>query len=80
VGHLVYLDYDSFEQRLVSLNENGWDTHVSFASLHLSATPDGKLILIATYKSLHIIVRFGISRVCTLCGLQNITFRCSRRS
>jgi WD40 repeat protein len=69
VGHLVYLDCDSFEQRLVSLNENAWDTHVSFTPLHLSTSPDGKLLLIATDKSLHFIVRIGTShRVRTLAG------------
>eukprot|EP01034_Spumella_vulgaris_P025000 gene25000-31403_t len=69
VGHLVYLDSDSFEQRLVSLNENEWDTHVSFTPLHLSTSPDGKLLLIATDKSLHFVVKIGTShRVRTLAG------------
>lgn len=69
-AHLVYLDCNSFEtQRLVSLNEQEWDTHVSYTPLHLSTSPDGKLLLIATDKSLHYVVHTGTNkRVRTLAG------------
>lgn len=35
----------------VSLNENDWDTHVSFTVMSMAASSDGKYLLAATDKS-----------------------------
>ena len=35
----------------VSLNENEWDTHVSFTVMAMAASSDGKYLLGATDKS-----------------------------
>ncbi len=69
VPYLIYLDVTNFEQRSVSINENEWDTHVSFTPLFLSISPDQKYILIATDKNMHIVLRRGTNRrVRTLTG------------
>lgn len=62
VPYLVYLDCTSFKQKTVSLNEREWDTHVSFAPLHLSLSPDGRLLLVATDKSMHVVYRTGTNK------------------
>lgn len=35
----------------VSLNENEWDTHVSFTVMSMAASADGKYLLASTDKS-----------------------------
>jgi len=56
-----------YSQRQVSLNERAWDSHPSFAPLQLSLSPDRKYLLVATDKSMHIVLRLGTNtRVRTL--------------
>lgn len=66
VCYLIYLHCSTFEQRQVSLNENDWDTHVSYTPLYLSVCPENKFLLIATDKSLHFIVKIGMFSVIIL--------------
>jgi WD40 repeat protein len=55
--------------RKVSLNENDWDTHVSFTPLFLSLSPSGALLLVSTSHSMHYCYRTGTNlRVQTLTG------------
>lgn len=55
--------------RKVSLNENEWDTHVSFTPLFLSTSPSGAFILVSTSHSMHYCYRTGTNnRVQTLTG------------
>jgi len=55
--------------RKVSLNENEWDTHVSFTPLFLSASPSGEFLLVSTSHSMHYCYRTGTNaRVQTLTG------------
>ena len=56
-------------RRLVSLNENDWDTHVSFSALLLALSPDRRFLLVGTDKSQHLVLRVGSNRrVCVLAG------------
>ena len=67
--YLIYYNLISDEQREISMNENDWDHHVSFAPLYLSISPNNKYLLIATDKNMHIIVKLGTNvRVRTLTG------------
>lgn len=69
VPYLVYLNVNTMQQRSVSLNENEWDNHVSFTPLYLSLSPDGKYVLVATDKNIHIVLQVGSNRrVRTLSG------------
>jgi WD40 repeat protein len=69
--HLVYYHLITFEQRQISMNETDWNTHVSFTPLYLSISPNFRYLLIATDKSMHIIVKLGSNtRVRTLTGHQ----------
>ena len=44
VAHLVYVDCSTMSTSRVSLNESDWNTHVSFTALHLSLSPNMKVI------------------------------------
>lgn len=59
---LRYIDCQTLEARLVSLNERDWDTHASFTPLQLKPSPDGKYLLVATDKSQHIIYKLGTNQ------------------
>ena len=68
-AHLLYINCDTFLHRKVSLNEHSWDTHCSFNVLHMSLSPSGKQLLVATDKDFHIILKIGTNkRLCLLAG------------
>lgn len=58
-AHLTYINCTTFKSREVSLNENSWDTHVSFVPLYLAPSPCGGRLLVATDKHMHIVFRTG---------------------
>ena len=69
VPYLTYVNLQTMDSRTISVNENEWDTHVSFAPLYLSISPDQKYVLMATDKNMHIVMRVGTNRrVRTLTG------------
>mmetsp|Transcript_28159 Transcript_28159/g.40092 ORF Transcript_28159/g.40092 Transcript_28159/m.40092 type:complete len:431 (+) Transcript_28159:27-1319(+) len=55
-AHLVCVDCISFNERRLCLNEQEFDTHVSFTPLMLSLQPAGDLLLIATDKNMHVVM------------------------
>lgn len=66
-SELVYMNCVDFTQRQISLNERAWDSHPSFVPLQLSLSPDRRHLLIATDKSMHIVLQLGTNtRVRTL--------------
>lgn len=62
VPYLLYINCETLAHRKVSLNENIWDSHVSFNVLQLSVSPDGRLLLVATDKDFHVIFRTGTNK------------------
>lgn len=58
-AHLTYINCTTFASREVSLNENSWDTHVSFIPLYLAPSPCGGRLLVATDKHMHLVLRTG---------------------
>jgi WD40 repeat protein len=67
--NLIYFNLQTFEQKQISMNENDWDTHISFTPLYLSVSPNNKYLLIATDKNMHIVLKIGTNkRVRTLTG------------
>lgn len=67
--HLLCIDCETFSERDIPLNENEWDTHVSFAPLLLSLSPGGDHLLVATDRNMHIILSLKtLKRVRTLVG------------
>ena len=58
-AHLTYINCTTFKSREVSLNENSWDTHVSFVPLYLAPSPCGGRLLVATDKHMHVVFRTG---------------------
>jgi WD40 repeat protein len=60
--HLLYIHCASLRHRKVSLNEQAWDTHNSFNVLHMSLSPSGKQLLVATDKDFHIILKTGTNK------------------
>lgn len=66
-SELVYMSCSDYTQRQVSLNERAWDSHPSFVPLQLSLSPDRRYLLVATDKSMHVVLRLGTNiRVRTL--------------
>ena len=59
---LLYLNCQTLERHNVSLNEKEFDTHVSFTPLHMSLSPDGNMLLIATDKHLMLLYEVGTNR------------------
>lgn len=59
---LLYFDCQTLERHFVSLNEKEFDTHVSFTPLHMSLSPDGNMLLIATDKHLLLLFEVGSNR------------------
>lgn len=67
--HLLYVHMETFVQRAVSLNENDWDTHVSFVPLSLALSPCLRYLLVATDRHMLLVLRRGTNkRVRTLMG------------
>lgn len=62
VCHLVYLDIATGVERAISMNEKEWDKHCSFTPLYLSVSPDRRYLLIATDKSMHLVLRLHSNR------------------
>jgi WD40 repeat protein len=62
VPYLLYIDCVTGATRQVSLNENAWDMHVSFAPLSLALSPGGERLLVATDKNMHILLEAGSNR------------------
>ena len=62
VAHLTYISCETLKHKNVSLNDQEWDTHCSFNVLHMSVSPDGKSLLVATDKDFHIIMRIGTNK------------------
>ncbi|CAM9261991.1 unnamed protein product, partial [Phaeothamnion confervicola] len=62
--HLTYVDCETLQQAKVSINDNAWDSHVSFSILGLTRSPadGGRYLLAATDKSRHLLFRVGHSR------------------
>lgn len=68
-SYLLYVHCVSLQHRKVSLNEHDWDTHCSFNVLHMSLSPNGKQLLVATDKDFHIILKTGTNtRLSLLAG------------
>ena len=67
--NLVCIKLDNFTQYLFSMNENVWDTHVSFNALFIAVHPDRQTFVICTDKDQHIVFRLGEStkRIRILC-------------
>eukprot|EP01039_Chlorochromonas_danica_P009711 gene9711-10741_t len=66
VCYLVYYQVNTGEEKRVSLNEHDWDQHVSFTPLSLALSPDGRYLLVATDKSLHLIIRYFTHQRCKI--------------
>ena len=67
--YLSYYNCSDLTLRQVSLNESPTDLHVSFTPLLLVPSPDGRYLLIATDKGMHIIMRMGTNtRISVLSG------------
>mmetsp|Transcript_6124 Transcript_6124/g.9241 ORF Transcript_6124/g.9241 Transcript_6124/m.9241 type:complete len:427 (-) Transcript_6124:31-1311(-) len=67
--YLLYVHSETLSRAEVSVNEHDWDTHVSFAPLHMALSPCGGRILVATDKDMHIIYVTGTNtRVRVLAG------------
>jgi WD40 repeat protein len=62
VPYLLYLSLQTLHSYRVSLNENDWDTHVSFVPLALSLSNHGKYLAVATDKDMHLIFETGTNR------------------
>lgn len=60
--HLLYINCITLQYKNVSLNEQAWDSHVSFNVLHLSLSPNAKHLLVATDKDFHIILKTGTNK------------------
>lgn len=68
-AHLLYINCHTLQHRKVSLNEQSWDSHCSFNVLHMSLSPNGKHLLVATDKDFHIILKTGTNkRISLLAG------------
>jgi len=66
---LSYYNCSDLTLRLVSLNESPTDLHASLTPLLLVPSPDGRYLLIATDKSMHIIMKIGTNtRISVLSG------------
>ena len=50
------------EERLVSLNNEAWDTHVSFTVLALAPSPCQRFLLAATDRDRHVVFEAGTRR------------------
>jgi hypothetical protein len=69
ISYLTYMHCSSLVERRVSLNENSWDSHVSFTPLFLAPSPTGEFLLVATDKNIDILLRTGTNiRTQVLCG------------
>jgi WD40 repeat protein len=53
--HMHYIDLTSFESTDVSINNEEWNTHVSFTIRDLALSPDGKYLMAATDSNAHIL-------------------------
>lgn len=62
VCYLFILDCNTLFEKKYHLNENSWDSHVSFNTLYLSASPDQKSLSISTDNNLHLVCRLGIKK------------------
>jgi hypothetical protein len=68
-SYLMYYNCISAIETKVSLNENEWDTHCSFTPLYLDISPDRSLLLVASDKHVHYIMKMKSNwRVATLAG------------
>lgn len=54
---LVLVNTSSLEASLLSMNENEWDTHVSFNALHLAVAPDAATVAVSTDRDMHLVLR-----------------------
>eukprot|EP01038_Epipyxis_sp_PR26KG_P006948 gene6948-9502_t len=69
VSFLIYVNIHSFIQQEISLNENNWDTHVSFTPLQLAVSPNSQYLLVSTDKDMIIIYKIKTNqRIRLLCG------------
>lgn len=69
VSYLLYINIQSWNQRCISVNENDWDTHVSFTPLYLSVSPNRKYLLVATDNHMIFVLKVGSNtRIRTLTG------------
>ncbi len=55
--NLVCIKLSDMSQYLFSMNENVWDTHVSFNALFISVHPDRRTFVVCTDKDKHILFR-----------------------
>lgn len=62
VPYLLYISLQTLQTFRVSLNENDWDNHVSFAPLSLALSHHGRYLAVATDKDMHIIFQTGSNR------------------
>jgi WD40 repeat protein len=60
--HLLYINCATLRHRKVSLNEQAWDRHVSFNVLHMSLSPNGRQLLVATDKDFHLVLKTGTNQ------------------
>lgn len=60
--YLLYINSTTLAQREVWLNEREWDSHVSFAPLHLSLSPDSRYLLVCTDKHQHLLLKTGTNQ------------------
>jgi hypothetical protein len=54
---LALVNTSSLAVASLSLNENEWDTHVSFNALHLAVGPDAATVAVSTDRDMHLVLR-----------------------
>lgn len=84
--NLVYIDTTTWAQRQISMNENIWDTHVSFCPLSLSPSPNGRWLLVAGDNNMHVVYHLGTNtrlrvlnggHMCSGFGRPSVSWECT---